>query len=120
MNLQGLSPHQVVYYCLVAMECEEFCSKSVDQPQITMMEGDQSALNSGNQERKFVGGGGGGQLTVNLERICDDFGRSPLKMLILGGQSTVNLERICDDFGRSPLTMLILGWINSQLGNDPR
>ena len=41
-------------------------------------------------------GGGGVQLTLNLERICKDFGRitsANLPMLILGGgQSTLNLE----------------------------
>ena len=67
----------------------------------------------------------GGQLTVSLERIHNDFGRitsdmlilgvnqwstwkgstmtlegSPLTMLILGGQLMVNLERIHNDFGR--------------------
>ena len=70
--------------------------------------------------------GGGGRLTLNLERIHRDFGRitsdnvdpwgvnqhstwkgsaetlegSPLTMFILGGQLTLNLERICRDLGR--------------------
>ena len=42
----------------------------------------------------------GGQLTVTLEGICDDFGRITFQNVDPGGQLTVTLERICNDFGR--------------------
>ena len=46
-------------------------------------------------------GGGWGQLTLNLERICKDFGRIASDNVDPGGgQLTLNLERICKDFGR--------------------
>ena len=42
----------------------------------------------------------GGQSTLNLERICDDFGRITSDNVDPGGgQLMVNLERICNDFG---------------------
>ena len=80
--------------------------------------------------------GGGGQSTLNLERIREDYGRIASDNAdSWGGRSTLNLERICEDYGRiasdnadpggvdrhstwkgsaktmegSPLTMLILG-----------
>ena len=39
----------------------------------------------------------------------------PLTMLILGGQLTVTLERICNDFGRITSDKVDLG---GHLGND--
>ena len=61
-------------------------------------------------------------MTVNLERICEDFGRItsvPLPMLILGGQSMVNLERIHKDFGRIISDNVDPGGsIDNQLGKD--
>ena len=84
-------------------------------------------------------------MTVNLERICDGFGRIsshnvdpqgvnrqstwkgsviileglPLTMLILGGQLMVNLERICKDFARITSDNVDPGGlIDSQLGKD--
>ena len=41
-------------------------------------------------------------------------------MLILGGQSTLNLERICKDFGRIASDLLGGGLIDTQLGKDPQ
>ena len=93
-----------------------------------------------------AGGSINTQLGKDLQRLWKD---PPLPMLILGGgQLTLNLERICKDFGRiasanadpggranrhstwkgsaktlegSPLPMLILGGsINTQLGKDPQ
>ena len=67
----------------------------------------------------------GGQSMVNLERICDDFGRITSDNVDPGGMgvnqqstwrgSTMTLEGL-------PLTMLILGRgsIDGQLGKDPR
>ena len=91
---------------------------------------------------------GGGRSTLNLERICKDYGRIASDNANPGGaRSTLNLERICKDYGRIasdnadpggvdqhstwkgstktmeglPLTMLILGGsIDTQLGKDPR
>ena len=54
----------------VWLECEEFCSTSVDRPQInTEGEGGQSTANS--ERLMSVGGEGGegGQLTANLESL---------------------------------------------------
>ena len=47
----------------------------------------------------------------------------PLTMLILGGgQSTVNLERICKDIARitSDNVVVVGGVIDGQLGKDPQ
>ena len=45
---------------------------------------------------------------------------SPLTMLILGGKSMVNLEKICDDFGRITSDNVDPGGsIDSHLGKDP-
>ena len=57
---------------------------------------------------------------VNLERICNDFGRITSHNVDLGGQSMVNLERIHDDFGRITSHNVDPGGsIDSQLGKDP-
>ena len=79
-------------------------------------------------------------MTINLGRICKDFGRITSDNVDPGGQSTINLGRIYKDFGRItsdnvdpwvvnqqstlegstktleglPLPMLILGVVNQQ------
>ena len=62
----------------------------------------------------------GGQSTVNLGRICKDFGRITSDSVDPGwGQLTVNLGRICKDFGRITSDSVDPGGqgsINSQLG----
>ena len=43
----------------------------------------------------------GGRSTLNLERICRDFGRITSDNVDPGGgRLTLNLERICRDLGR--------------------
>ena len=44
----------------------------------------------------------GGWSTLNLERICKDFGRIPSDNVDQEGQLTLNLKRIRKDFGRIP------------------
>ena len=44
-------------------------------------------------------------MTLNLERICKDFGRIASDNVDPGGQSTLNLERIHKDLEGLPLTM---------------
>ena len=41
----------------------------------------------------------GGQLTVNLERICNEFGRITSDNVDPGGQSMINFGKIRKDFG---------------------
>ena len=61
----------------------------------------------------------GCQLMVNLERICEDFARITSDNVDPGGQLTVNLERTAKTLQGLPLTMLILGGsIDGQLGKD--
>ena len=63
----------------------------------------------------------GGQLTLNLERICRDLGRIASDNVHPGGggQSTLNLERIHRDFGRIASDNVDPGGlINTQLGKD--
>ena len=59
---------------------------------------------------------------VNLERIHKDFGSITSDNVDLGGggRLTVNLERICNAMNLEglPLTMLIL--VGGQLGKDPQ
>ena len=99
MNLQGLSPYQV----WVGMwRSEEFRSQAVDRPWINMW---------------------WGWLTLNLERICKDFGRIASDSADPGGggQSTLNLERIHKDFGRITSDNVDLGGlIDTQLEKDPQ
>ena len=42
----------------------------------------------------------GGQLMLNLERICKDIARITSDNVDLGGQLTLHLERICKDIAR--------------------
>ena len=62
----------------------------------------------------------GSQSMVNLERICNEFGRITSDNVDLGrGQLTANLERIHDDFGRITSDNVDpWGSINGQLGKD--
>ena len=61
----------------------------------------------------------GGRSTINLERICEDFGRITSDNADLGGgRLTLNLERIHKDFGRITSDNADLGGsINTQLGS---
>ena len=65
---------------------------------------------------------GGGRSTLNLERICEDFGRITSDNADPGGgQSTLNLERIREDFGRITSDNADPGGggsIDTQLGKD--
>ena len=65
---------------------------------------------------------GGGQSTLNLERIHKDFRRIPSANADpRGGQLTLNLERIRKDFGRIPSANADPGGsIDTQLGKDPQ
>ena len=69
---------------------------------------------------------GGGRSTLNLERICRDFGRITSDNVKgswkgEGGRSTLNLERIHRDFGRITSDNVDPGGggsIDTQLGKD--
>ena len=68
--------------------------------------------------RRIASDPGGVQLTLNLERICKDFGRIASDPGG-GGRLTLNLERIHKDFGRIASDNVDPGGsINTQLGKD--
>ena len=63
----------------------------------------------------------GGWSTLNLERICKDFGRIASDNVDPGDQSTLNLERIHKDFGSITSDNVDHGGlINTQPGKDPQ
>ena len=86
---------------MVSLECEEFCSKSVDRARINTEWG--GSINT--QLRKEScrrEGKGGGQSMVNLERICKDIARITSDNVDPGGsingQLGKDLQRHCKDY----------------------